>query len=120
MGRIVVLGAILAAAMGSAIAFAQGEIGDPGRGQLVYEANCLRCHGKNLDGNGPDGWRLIVPPANFQSLASRSKADWELMVPILDGVMFTPMHGWRGRLKSDQIRDVLSYIRIMAPFEEVR
>ncbi len=100
-------------------ASAQTMRGNPTNGQTIYEKNCLRCHGKNLDGQGPDARTLIVPPANLQAPLSRAKTDWELLITISHGVMFSPMHGWRERLTQDQILDVLSYIRMMAPFDAV-
>ena len=60
-----------------------------------------------------------VPPANLQSQASRAKTDWELLVTISNGVLFTPMHSFRGKLSDEQMLDVLSYIRSIAPFDEV-
>lgn len=75
----------------------------------------LRCHGSKLDGNGPDSEDLIVRPANLQSRITRSKTDWELLVAISNGVLFSPMHGFRGKLTDEQILDVLSYIRAMSP-----
>lgn len=76
--------------------------------------NCLRCHGDKLDGNGPDGQYLIVKPANFQSVNSRVKTDWELLITIANGALFSPMHGYRGKLTDQQMLDVLSYIRSVA------
>jgi cytochrome c oxidase cbb3-type subunit 3 len=93
--------------------------GNPKAGQIVYEKNCLRCHGNKLDGTGPDSQDLIVRPANLQSQGSRAKTDWELLVTITNGALFTPMHGFRGKLTDEQILDVLSYIRMMAPFDTV-
>lgn len=101
--------------LGSGWVSAQGAKGDPKNGQLVYEKHCLRCHGLSLEGNGPDSNFLIVAPANLQSLKSRTKTDWELLLAISHGVAFSPMHGWRERLTPDQIMDVLAYIRMMAP-----
>lgn len=98
---------------------AQDFLGNAKNGQAVYEQHCLRCHGLGLDGRGPDAPYLIVAPANFQTLKSRSKSDWELLVAVTHGVLFSPMHGWRGRLTDEQIKDVLSYIRLMAPFNAV-
>jgi mono/diheme cytochrome c family protein len=92
---------------------AQSERGDPSNGRQVYEQHCQRCHGDKLDGRGPEALSLITPPTDLNSPLSRSKSDWELLVPIYHGVMFTPMHGFRDRLPYDQIRDVLSYIRLM-------
>ena len=44
---------------------AQTVRGNPQSGQVVYEKNCLRCHGAQLDGKGPDSQDLIVRPANL-------------------------------------------------------
>ncbi len=93
--------------------------GNPKSGQAIYEQHCLRCHGSTLDGNGPDGQYLIVAPTNFQSPRSRTKTDWELLVTISNGALFTPMHGFRAKLSDDQMLDVLAYIRTMAPFDQV-
>lgn len=93
--------------------------GDSRNGQLVYAQNCLRCHGENLDGKGPDGAFLVVSPTNLTSLRSRGKTDWELLLAISHGVAFSPMHGWRDRLTQEQILDVLAYIRMMAPVDSV-
>jgi mono/diheme cytochrome c family protein len=98
---------------------AQGARGNPKDGQVIYQQHCLRCHGDKLDGNGPDGEYLIIRPANFLSQGSRAKTDWELLVTITNGALFTPMHGFRGRLSDQQILDVLSYIRSVAPFDTV-
>ena len=116
-GIAVVLAGILI--LGSSWVSAQSAKGDPKNGQLVYEKHCLRCHGLSLEGNGPDSNFLIVAPANLQSLKSRTKTDWELLLAISHGVAFSPMHGWRERLTQDQIMDVLAYIRMMAPSDVV-
>ncbi len=113
----VVLGAVTLVIVCSSWVAAQALRGNPQAGQLVYENHCLRCHGEKLDGTGPEGKYLIVPPTNLQSIASRSKTDWELLITITHGVAFTPMHGFRGRLTDQQLLDVLSYVRMMAPFD---
>ncbi len=93
--------------------------GNPKEGQVVYEKNCLRCHGNKLDGNGPDSRDLIVRPANLQSPLIRAKTDWELLVTISNGVLFSPMHGFRGKLTDQHMLDVLSYIRSVSPADIV-
>lgn len=100
-------------------ALAQAARGNPKTGQAIYEQHCLRCHGDKLDGRGQEWKDLIVPPANLQSQLSRSKTDWELLVAISNGVLFTPMHSFRGKLTDEQMLDVLSYIRSMVPFDTV-
>lgn len=89
---------------------------NPQSGGTIYQQHCLRCHGQAGDGLGSDARSLIVPPENLQSPRSRSKTDRELMLGISQGVLFSPMHGWRDRLSEQEMRDVLSYIRTFAPF----
>ncbi|HSL04987.1 MAG TPA: cytochrome c [Nitrospiraceae bacterium] len=105
--------------LGSSWAAGQTARGNPKEGQAVYEKNCLRCHGSKLDGNGPDSQDLIVRPANLQSPTTRSKSDWELLVAISNGVLFTPMHSFRGKLTDQHMLDVLSYIRSVSPSDIV-
>ncbi len=100
--------------LGSSLVAGQTARGNPEAGQAVYEKQCLRCHGSKLDGKGPDSQDLIVRPANLQSQASRTKTDWELLVTISNGVLFSPMHSFRGKLTDQQMLDVLAYIRSVA------
>lgn len=113
---LIALTIVFAAAFGVS---AQTARGNPQEGESIYRQHCLRCHGEKLDGGGPEGGDLIVKPANFLSSAVRSKSDWELLVTISNGVLFTPMHSFRGTLKDQQMLDVLSYIRSVAPFDTV-
>ena len=92
---------------------------DPKGGQTIYAHYCLRCHGERLDGNGPEAQYLILRPTNFQSQSLLAKADWELLITISNGILFTPMHGFRGTLTDQQLLDVLSYIRSRATFGSV-
>ena len=96
---------------------AQEPLTDPGRGAAIYQKHCLRCHGPNGEGNGPDASSLIVPPVNFQSLESRSKSDEELRSAIIWGFAFSPMHGWWDKLTREEIWSVIYYIRKLAPYQ---
>lgn len=111
----IVLGVLLMVFTGAWL-LAQEMRGNPKSGQAVYEKHCLRCHGASGDGLGPDATDLIVLPANFQSAKSRAKTDFELLIAIANGVLFSPMHGWRGRLNETEMMDVIAYIRTLAPF----
>ena len=99
----------------TSVVFAQVIRGDAKTGQGAYEQQCLRCHGAKLDGNGPDSKDLMARPADLRSQNSRSKTDWELLVAISNGVLFSPMHSFRGKLTDQQMLDVLSYIRSVSP-----
>ncbi len=111
--------AVLASIGAASYVAAQSSLGNPKHGQAIYEELCLRCHGAKLDGAGPEAQYLKIRPADLQSLSSRVKSDWELMVIIAHGVMFTPMHGFRDVLTEQDMRDVLSYLRHMAPFKPI-
>ena len=96
--------------------FSQEPFGNPQEGKILYEKHCVLCHGTNGAGDGPDTQFLMVQPANFHSLESRSKTDWDLMTIITFGAAFSPMHGWADRLTKEERWDVLRYIRLLAPF----
>jgi cytochrome c oxidase cbb3-type subunit 3 len=111
-GVIVVIGIVV---LSSSWLSAQDLGGNPDRGEAIYKEQCLRCHGRLGDGNGPDAGDLIVRPSDFHTARSREKSDFELLVAISNGVLFSPMHSWRGRLNDQQMADVIHYIRAIAP-----
>jgi mono/diheme cytochrome c family protein len=111
------LGAVLVLLVASPAGIAETGFGNPKRGKQIYEQLCARCHGVKLDGRGPEAPSLRSAPADLQSLSSRTKSDWELLIIISYGVMYTPMHGYRDVLTELDIRDVLSFIRMEAPFK---
>ena len=113
------IGAVALLLIATSMAAAQTARGNPKAGEAIYKQHCLRCHGEKLDGNGPEAQDLIVRPADLSSTRSRTKSDWELLVPLTNGVLFTPMHSYRGKLNDEQMLDVLSYIRSVAPFDAV-
>lgn len=116
--RMMVVGVVSIILTGS-WAIAQSLPGNLKQGESLYQQHCVRCHGASGDGLGRDVKDLIVPPADFHSLKSRSKTDAELLLAIKQGVLFSPMHGWSDRLSEQQMRDVLGYIRTLAPFNAV-
>ncbi|WP_447962611.1 c-type cytochrome [Nitrospira sp. Ecomares 2.1] len=87
------------------------------QGEAVYQAHCVRCHGVQGKGDGPDAASLIVPPANFQRMESRAKSETDLRSAIIWGLAFSPMHGWWDTLSIEDIRAVTAYIRRIAPYE---
>jgi len=98
------------------VVFAQELRGSPKGGETLYRQHCLRCHGEAGDGRGPEAKHLVVPPANFHTAKHRMRTDVELFIAIQDGVLFSPMHAWRGKLTDEQIKDLVAYIRFFAPF----
>ncbi|WP_447976906.1 c-type cytochrome [Candidatus Nitrospira bockiana] len=114
--RTAVVAVVVTVSVAAAWVSSSAEGGRVRPGALIYEEHCARCHGLSGRGDGPDAATLIVPPANLQSLRSRSKSDFELLTTIAYGVAYSPMHGWRGRLTDDEMLEVIAYIRTMAPF----
>ncbi len=94
--------------------YAQDYPPDPTRGKDVYERHCQRCHGSGGRGDGPAAASLKVPPSNFQRFQSFLKSDEELLRTIEHGIVFSPMHSWRGRLTDGEMQDVVAYIRLLS------
>ena len=94
--------------------YAQDYPPDRARGKAVYERHCQSCHGPSGRGDGPAAASLKVPPTNFQRFQSFLKSDEELLRTIEHGVVFSPMHSWRGRLTDEEMQDVVAYIRFIS------
>ena len=82
------------------------------RGKTVYERHCQGCHGPEGYGDGPAGESLTIRPADFHRFRSLLKSDEELLRTIEHGVVFSPMHSWRGQLTDEEMTDVVAYIRL--------
>jgi mono/diheme cytochrome c family protein len=93
---------------------AQDYPADTARGKEVYQRHCQSCHGVGGWGDGADAKSLKVPPANFHRSMSFLKSDEELLSTIEHGVVFSPMHSWRGQLTDGEMQDVVGYIRLLA------
>jgi mono/diheme cytochrome c family protein len=94
--------------------YAQDYPPDREHGKAVYEQHCQHCHGMTGRGDGPGAVSLKVPPANFQRFRSFLKSDEELLRTIEHGVVFSPMHSWRGQLTDGEMQDVVAYIRVLS------
>ena len=93
---------------------AQDYPADTTRGKAVYQRNCQGCHGVGGWGDGPDAKALKPPPANFHRFMSFLKSDEELLRTIEHGIVFSPMHAWRGQLTDGEMQDVVAYIRLLS------
>ena len=94
--------------------YAQDYPPDIARGKAVYQRHCQDCHGLTGRGDGPAAASLTVPPANFQRFRSFLKSDEELLRTIEHGVVFSPMHSWRGQLTDGEMQDVVAHIRLLS------
>jgi len=96
---------------------AQDVINNPFAGKALYQTHCLRCHGALGDGKGPAVASLIVPPRDFHTPESIAKSDFELRSIIIWGLVFSDMHSWGFHLTPQEIRNLISYIRELAPYQ---
>ncbi len=95
----------------------QDSTNNPYAGKELYQTHCLRCHGALGDGKGPDVASLIVPPGDFHTPESIAKSDFELRSIIIWGLVFSDMHSWGFHLTPEEIRNLISYIRELAPYQ---
>lgn len=96
---------------------AQDLINNPFAGKVLYQTHCLRCHGSLGDGKGPDATTLTVPPRDFHTPESTARNEYELRSIIIWGLVFSSMHNWGHRLTPQEIRNLISYIRELAPYQ---
>jgi mono/diheme cytochrome c family protein len=83
-------------------------------GRKVYEQHCQKCHGIGGWGDGPQAQWQYLPPVNFHAPSSRLKSDEQLISTIEHGVIFSPMHSFRGTLNATEVQDVVAYIRLLS------
>lgn len=107
-------GVLIGSGLSISSLYAQDYPPDLTRGRAVYERHCQSCHGPTGRGDGSAAASLKVPPANFQRFQSFLKSDDELLRTIEHGVVFSPMHSWRGQLTDGEMQDVVSYIRLLS------
>lgn len=80
------------------------------RGEAIYAANCLSCHGADLRGSGRAGSGMQPPPADFSEPHTMVHSPEDLVYWIKNGKQGTGMPGFDDVLSNQDIRDVLSYI----------
>lgn len=83
-------------------------------GRVYYAQICLSCHGVRGDGQGEWAYRVTPRPADLRSPRVQSRTDAELFRIISDGLVGTPMIGWKSQLSPLQRREVVAYLRTLA------
>ena len=84
--------------------------GDPAKGKVVFEKNCVPCH--KQDGTG--GIKLIAtgnPSRNFHDGAWwKTRTDSQIQHSIETGFPKSGMVSWKGVLKPEEIKNVIAYL----------
>lgn len=86
-------------------------------GKIIYENNCLPCHGENADGKGPVASAIRYPaaPTNFKEPGTIAQLPLAYVYwRVRDGGIFdkqfnSAMPGWGDELDEDEIWKVLMY-----------
>ncbi len=84
------------------------------RGQMLYEINCLLCHGPAGRGDGPVAEFIANPPTDLSSDAVAGKSDGSLFIIISAGVP-GKMPALSENLTVRERWDVVNYIRTFKP-----
>lgn len=79
----------------------------------LYKENCVTCHGRTGNSNGPAAESLPQRPANFtdESLMRRA-TDGELFWKISTGR--APMPSWQAKLSETERWQLVNYLRMLA------
>jgi mono/diheme cytochrome c family protein len=86
------------------------------RGQALYLANCLPCHGPAGKGDGPVGLTLNPRPADLSAHAVPGvHTDGQLYTWITDGFPGSVMPAFKSVLTDDNRWDLVNYVRTLAP-----
>ncbi|HLG43375.1 MAG TPA: cytochrome c [Nitrospirales bacterium] len=84
-------------------------------GARIYKQNCLNCHGPAGKGDGIVAAQLDPKPADLTSAKTQQKEDADLLEVLKFGRPGTAMPGWMSEINEREMRDVLAYIRSIAP-----
>jgi mono/diheme cytochrome c family protein len=92
-------------------------------GKVVYEQRCAYCHGASGRGDGQVAANLQPRPLDFTAGKFKLRTtetgslptDDDLTRTILEGMPGTAMPAWRGRLRPDDARNVVIYLKSFSP-----
>ncbi len=81
------------------------------RGGELFRENCTGCHGRGGAGDGPDGARLNVKPADFTNLEfMRAETPRDAFNVITLGRIKAGMPAWGEALSPQEVWDLVAYL----------
>ena len=94
------------------------------RGQALYQQHCLRCHGADARGEGPDAPQLAMWPPTLNGALLWKRLDGELFWRVRHGLQgrdgSQTMPGFVGQLSDAQVWQVLDYLQAHAAGQMLR
>lgn len=91
--------------------FPMGLKGRRDRGQAMYLANCVPCHGVQGNGKGPRAFFILPRPRDFTHPAVRASFNRpRLYRAIAKGVLGAEMPAWEKVLNPQEIADIAEYM----------
>lgn len=101
------------------VAWSRASAQEEASGRRIYTTYCTGCHGMSGKGDGPAAKSLAVRPADHTRSAMNKYNDQYLYEIIAKGGASVgksaQMPAWGGVVKENQIREVVAYIRTLAP-----
>ncbi|HLO43303.1 MAG TPA: PQQ-dependent sugar dehydrogenase [Leadbetterella sp.] len=91
-------------------------------GRRLYNTNCANCHGNAAQGAVKAGFDISIiterggkqPPNLTDSTWDHGSKDSEIFTTIKEGITANMMPSYKGILKDNEIRNVISYVRSLA------
>jgi mono/diheme cytochrome c family protein len=83
------------------------------KGEALFKANCVSCHGDLADGQGPAAKALTPPPRNFLSAQekwTRGRQPQDIYLTISNGSPGTGMAGFSAMLKPEDRWALVHYL----------
>ena len=88
------------------------------KGRVYFAQLCVSCHGVRGDGLGEWAYRVTPYPADLRKARTQGRSDQMLFDIISDGLIGTPMIGWKEQLTETQRWQLVTYMRTLVKQEK--